>query len=249
MRTPGRILLLLIMVLLVAASPARSGEVRYGTNARETKRMETSPYDHIKRVYIHGGYNIHFSSDLPDGQSANGQAGWFGGLGARWTQSVRTELTFEQFVDDWADLGRTHGYFGFFNVMFDARVDGAYQRYVSNPFMPFVGFGAGAGVYDFTGLEITQARRTNFAYNFIAGFSVDLNRTVALVLSYRYARVVSANNFNWETGHDELVLDANGDQVLDANGDPTYNTIVTPHDVGGFRPTVHNIGLSLRMSF
>ena len=234
--------------------------IRYGTReSSETLRMETSPFDHAKRVYIHGGYNLHFSTNTGDLNSTGVfnsmqfQDNWFAGIGARWTNSVRTELTFEQFTNEWEELGTSHGYFGFVNVLFDARVDGAFQRHVTSPFTPFVGFGAGAGVFEFGNATVNQSRRTAGAYNLIAGLTIDLNRTVALVISYRYTRILSPNNLEWDNFHGY-------DQMLWPDGYPMYGTdglpvwdynspIVTNHDFQGFRPTSHNLGLSLRMSF
>ena len=162
-------------------------------------------------------------------------------------------MAFEQFVTDWEDLGEAHGYFGFVNVLFDAKVDGAFQRHVTSPFTPFIGFGAGAGIFEFGNSTVTQSRRINGAYNLIAGVSIDLNRTVALVLSYRYTRILTANNFDWENfhGYDQM-LDADGDPMFDLDGDPIwdYNSpIISVHDFQGFKPTSHNVGFSIRMSF
>ena len=256
---PGKILLLLVMMFLVAVAPARSNEIRYGTrSSSETRRMELNPYDHVKRTYIYGGYNLHFTnnSSLYSTEKLNNiefHNNWFAGAGLRWTAGIRTELAFEQFKNEWQEIGTTHGYFGFFNVVFDAMVDGRYKSNVTNPFMPFIGFGAGAGIYEFGNDTMVSARRISGAYNLIAGISIDLNRTVALVISYRYTRVLSRSDFEWQTidGYDPL-LDIDGEPVQDMDGNTVwdYNSpIITNHDFQGFRPTSHNIGLSLRMSF
>jgi hypothetical protein len=80
--------------------------------------------------------------------------------------------------------------------------------------VPFVGFGVGMGNY--SGLDL---RRQPMAYDFVGGVSMEINRTLAFVITYKYV----ANLPNELTDGANVVKD--------------------------FAPASHNVGASFRISF
>ena len=143
--------------------------------------------DEVKRVYIYGGAVLHFPVDVPGLEARGGIVGPTGGLGFRFAEYFRAELDYENLKGEYAldetALFRYEGHFGFVNFIFDAKLPGAYGPFKTSPFVPFVGFGAGGGKSDIKMKESVMA-----AYNYIAGVSVEINRTMAVQIAYKYIR-------------------------------------------------------------
>ena len=198
--------------------------------------LEIESRDLTKRVYIYGGFNFHFSENMPNARVAGRHHNIMAGIGGRFTDNMRIELAFEMLDDTWEEVGRAQGYFGFANILFDARLARPYRRHGTNPFMPFVGFGFGGGMFDMGGLNAGTGRGIVPAYNLIGGISLDLNRTVQLVLSYKYIQVLSTS-LRWQS-QEEIEIAPN-----------VYDIIYHDHYMSNFAPISHNVGLSVRMNF
>jgi opacity protein-like surface antigen len=154
-------------------------EVKYML-AKNGEGSEPAGYDRMKRVYIQGGYNFHFSRG--GGRSTGAPVG---ALGFRFTDDFRVELAYENPVDRVGGL-TLYGNAGFMNFLFDAVLPRDFLLFKKNPLTPFVGFGAGAVFYDADELP----RKASAAYNFIGGVSVAVNRTLAISIQYKYMKLL-----------------------------------------------------------
>jgi opacity protein-like surface antigen len=184
------------IAVVFLASPA-AAEVKYMVardGAAPAADESESDDGEIKRLYVHGGYNFHFPIDParnPLSFKTGGTTGApTGGIGFRWTDIFRAELGYENLVDkyEFGPAGRKKmtGHAGFANFIFDARLPAGYRLFRTNPFVPFVGLGAGAVYYGADELK----HKVWFAYDLIGGVSVEINRTLALAFSYKYIKVV-----------------------------------------------------------
>ncbi|MDR2268605.1 MAG: outer membrane beta-barrel protein [Rickettsiales bacterium] len=141
----------------------------------------------VKHVYIYGGYNLHFANDAQGLEIANSRGGLTGGFGFRFTDNIRSELSYEYMKDNYK-LAAATGNFGIVNFIFDAKLPPQYRIFKTSPFVPFVGFGVGAGRY--SGLQLTR-RNMLGAYNFIGGVSLEINRTLAFAFTYKFMKIIA----------------------------------------------------------
>ncbi|MDR1027216.1 MAG: porin family protein [Rickettsiales bacterium] len=138
----------------------------------------------LKRFYIEGGWNMHFA-DAAGGMKADSMDGFSAAVGLRLARSFRVEASYLNLREDYGDI-RGDGHWGFANFIFDAKLSPEYQMFKTNPFVPFVGFGVGAGEIEWVGADKTKY--SPIAYNLIGGVSVEINRSLALGLAYRFIR-------------------------------------------------------------
>ena len=179
--------------------------------------------ERLKRVYIYGGYGLHLAEDMRDMKAEGYTRAIAGGVGFRFTETIRAELAYERVAAEY-DYGGTvnaDGHFGFVNFIFDAKLPPKYRLFGTNPLIPFAGFGGGAGHIWFNEDAGAELRKVSFAYNFIGGISVEINRTIALALAYKYIKIVPA----------DLTLDDGATEIRD------------------FSPSGHTLSAHFRMSF
>ena len=183
--------------------------------------------DRVQRVYVYGGYNFGMTRDFGELNSTGGiRSNPMAGIGFRFFESIRMELAYEgmdssfEFGDYYTGMNDVslRGDFGFVNIIFDAKLPRRFRMFKTSPFTPFVGFGAGAGLVGASDLAYYD-RAILPAYNFLGGVSVDINRTLSVVMTYKYIRLLSYE--------------------LDA-GVATFDH---------FSPSSHNASLSLRVNF
>ncbi|MDR1826674.1 MAG: porin family protein [Rickettsiales bacterium] len=153
--------------------------------------------ENFKRFYIYGGYGLAFANSFDKVAADSAEGGPVFGLGARFTETIRAELAYERLAADYKFAGdKIAGgeHFGFLNFIFDAKLPEMYRLFKTTPIVPFVGFGAGAGYLDATvnddPAKLELKRRAALAYNFIGGFSIEINETIALVASYKYIKTL-----------------------------------------------------------
>lgn len=165
------------------------------------------------RVYIYGGYDMHFANGAQGLKIADSKGGLTLGLGFKFTDVIRVELSYDHFQEDYG-IASSAGDFGFLNFIFDAKMPAQYRLFRTSPFVPFVGFGVGMGKYSELELKNQSA-----AYDFVGGISMEINRTLAIVLTYKYIALLP----------NELMV--GGAAVKD------------------FAPSGHNVGGAFRINF
>ena len=126
------------------------------------------------------------------------------GLGWNLSSYVRTELDFQTMTMKFKDLENYHANYKTFGGMlyFDLA-----RRYVQNGdvtrmrhFVPFIGFGAGLGYYEFEGVDgadgvVIAAPRATF------GFNIMLTDLIGIDVAYQYQMMIG-NGFGWNVKHD-----------------------------------------------
>ncbi|MDR2769892.1 MAG: hypothetical protein LBB08_00400, partial [Rickettsiales bacterium] len=150
----------------------------------------------VKRVYVYGGYNLHFAvQPIRNPAYIDTGSAYAGGLeaalGFRLADTFRIDFAYGNIRDKWwmelsgADqILELDGHAGFVNLIFDAKLPAKYQMFRTSPLVPFAGFGAGFLWHDADRL----ANRMTGAYDLIAGVSVEINRTLALQVAYKYIK-------------------------------------------------------------
>lgn len=221
----NRIFNLFIVFSLLVTSAANANVVIYVVGRDGNPALPpVDDYEKVKRVYIYGGYNLHFPDDMQILKAESGRGGLSAGLGFRFTDIFRTELAYENLNDKFTYAPNTNpimskGHFGFLNFIMDAKLPHEYRFLRTSPFVPFVGFGAGAGLRTLdNGMEFNN--KVGFAYNYIAGISIEINRTLAIAFTYKYVKAIP----------DELMIDST----------------VT---IEKFAPSSHNVSATFRMNF
>ncbi|MDR3208330.1 MAG: outer membrane beta-barrel protein [Rickettsiales bacterium] len=211
---------LLFLTSCLFSLPALA-EVKYivgrnGTPKDAEKAAAVDEGERLKRFYVSGGYNFHFPNDL-DGLKSSGRDGLTGAVGLFISESWRAELSYENMRDEY-NGEKVGGNFGFLNFIFDAKLPPDYRIFKQNPFVAFAGFGVGGGMPDI-GKGAELGGRFLGAYNLIGGVSVEVNRTIAFQLAYKYMKLL-----------------------------PNKLTIGTDV-FKGFAPSGHNFAISFRMNF
>ena len=125
------------------------------------------------------------------------------GLGWNLSSYVRSELDFQTMTMNFSDLRdyqanyKTLGGMLYFDLA---------RRYVQNGditrmrhFVPFIGFGAGFGYYEFEGVggesgAVIAAPRATF------GFNIMLNSLIGIDVAYQYQMMIG-NGFGWNASH------------------------------------------------
>jgi hypothetical protein len=161
-------------------------------------------------VRMGGGLNLGFASSevhMADGTKSEMSAGWGTqiGLGFNMSSYVRTELDFQTtkfgVSDDKGAIASARQFGG--TLYFDFA-----RRYVMNgdittrrTFVPFMGLGAGVGMYGFDGAG--GAHGVFLAPRGILGFNVMFNDLVGIDLAYQY-QIFVGNGMGWNAPHGGL---------------------------------------------
>lgn len=150
-----------------------------------------------------GGLNLPFATDaVRRGDTEYDSAGsWTTQIGLGWNLSsyVRTEIDFQESTFKFSDIDNDAKYQTIGGMLY---FDFA-RRYVQmgdvtyrRAFVPFIGIGAGAGVYKFNGaggadgFVIAAPRAT-------LGFNVMLNDLIGIDIMYQYQMMIG-NGFGWD---------------------------------------------------
>ena len=155
-------------------------------------------------VRMGAGLNLGFATDSAQFQGKNYESsgGYTMQIGLGWNLSsyVRTEIDFQNSVLKFSDLDgkqatqKTLGGMLYFDLA---------RRYVQSgditkrrTFVPFMGFGAGVGVYEFEGTDgangfVIAAPRAEI------GFNVKLNELIGIDIAYQYQMMIG-NGFGWD---------------------------------------------------
>jgi hypothetical protein len=176
--------LIFLFSFLIALAPLARAEVKYAVvRDGSPSDYEDEPIPE-KSVYVFGGYNFQFANDFGDVKIGAGR-GASAGLGFWFAGQFRTELAYEGLRasyriggGDWAE---SEGHFGFLNFIFDAKLPREYRLFKTNPFAAFAGLGAGGGVL---------GGNARAAYNMIGGLSIEISRTLALQIAYKYVKML-----------------------------------------------------------
>ena len=156
-------------------------------------------------VRMGGGLNLGFATKKArvGDETYASKASWnvLVGLGWNWSSYVRTEIEFQRSSFKFSDLDDASAHYNMFNGMlyFDFA-----RRYVQNgdityrrTIVPFMGFGAGVGMYDFDGTDgakglTVAAPRAEFGVNFM------ITDLIGIDVYYQY-QMLSEHGFGWNT--------------------------------------------------
>lgn len=155
------------------AIPYRAEGKSYDMETVAKDRGES--YASIRRFYIGGDFAYSFWDD-DSGLSGDSAGSWDAMIGIRPYDIFRIEANYHRIAGKWDNLDLDADAV-FINAIIDARIDGPYQFFRKQWFVPYVGAGAGIAFTDGDNAFTAAA---------LAGIAIEFNKSFALDFGYRY---------------------------------------------------------------